>query len=47
MNNAVFEKNCGKCEKTEIKIKIVTTEKRKSYLVSDPNYENFYSQNIY
>ena len=47
MNNAVFEKNYGKCEKTEIKIKIVTTEKRKSYLVSDSNYENFYSQNIY
>ena len=47
MNNAVFGTNYGKCEKREIKIKIVTTEKRRSYLVSDPNYDNFYSQNIY
>ena len=41
MNNAVFGKNYGKCEKTRDimrDIKFVTTERKRSYLVSEPNY---------
>ena len=37
MNNAVFEKiveNVGKCRN----IKILKTERKKNYLVSEPNY---------
>ena len=36
MNNA-FWKNYGKCEKKNRSIKLVTKEKRKKYLVSEPN----------
>ena len=46
MNSAVFKKN-GKCEKKR-DIKLITTEKRRNYLVSKPNYHvtNFFSENI-
>ena len=36
MMNSVSWKNHGKCEKTNIKL--VTTERRRNYFVSEPNY---------
>ena len=36
MNNAVF----GKTMKNVKDIKLVTTEKRRNYLVLEPNYQN-------
>ena len=43
MNNSVF----GKCEKTR-DIKLVTTEKRRNYLLSKPNYhtKKFFTENL-
>ena len=38
MNNAVFEKTMNKLRKCG-DIKLVTTEKRINYLVSEPNYD--------
>ena len=37
MNNAVFAKTIKNVRK-HISIKLVTTEKRRNYLVSEPNY---------
>ena len=45
MNNVVFEKNYGKFEQT---CKLVTTERRRNYLVSEPNYHTtkFLTENL-
>ena len=44
MNNAVLKKNARKHRD----IKLVTTEKRRDYLVSEPNYHatKFFSENL-
>ena len=44
MNNAVLKKNARKHRD----IKLVTTEKRRDYLVSEPNYyaTKFFSENF-
>ena len=44
MNNAVLKKNARKHRD----IKLVTTEKRRDYLVSEPNYyaTKFFSENL-
>ena len=39
MNNAVFEKTMGNVRKHR-DIKLVTTDKRRSQLVSEPNYQH-------
>ena len=39
MNNAVFGKTIGKVRKDRV-IKLVTTERRRNYLVPEPNYPN-------
>ena len=39
MNNAVFGKTMGKVRKDRV-IKLVTTERRRNYLVPEPNYHN-------
>ena len=47
MNNAVFGKTIENMRKHR-NIKLVTTEKRKNYLVSEPNYHTTsFSQKIY
>ena len=43
MNNAVFRKTMENMRKH---IKLVTTERRKKYLVTEPNY-NIFSQKIH
>ena len=47
MSNAVFEKTMGNVRKHR-DIKLVTTEARRSYLVSEPNFQkiNFFSENL-
>ena len=47
MNNAVFEKTMENLRKHR-DIKLATTEKRRNYLVSDPNYHTtkFFTENI-
>ena len=46
-SNAVFEKTAENVIKHR-DIKLVTTEKRKNYLVSEPNYHTakFYAENL-
>ena len=46
-SNAVFEKTAENVIKHR-DIKLVTTEKRKNYLVSEPNYNTakFYTENL-
>ena len=50
MNNAIFGKTMEnvKRKKKKVDIKIVTTEKRKNYLVSEPNYHTakFFIKNL-
>ena len=47
MNNVVFEKAMENLRKYR-DIKLVTTERRRNYLVSEPNYDaTSFSQNIY
>ena len=49
MNNTVFKKTMiKKCEKTYRDIKLVTTKKRRNYLVSGPNCNatKFFSENL-
>ena len=50
MNNAIFSKTMEnvKRKKKKVDIKIVTTEKRKNYLVSEPNYHTakFFIKNL-
>ena len=48
MNIAVFEKTMENVRKHR-DVKLVTTEKRRNYLVSEPNYhtKNFFFLNIY
>ena len=48
MNNAVFGKTIEnvKTMRKSRGIKLVTTEKRRNYLVSEPNYYTIFSQNI-
>ena len=47
MNNAVFRKTMGNVRKHR-DIKLVTTERRKNYLVSEPNYHatKFFTENL-
>ena len=47
MNNAVFLKKYGKCEKGIEILKLVTTERR-NYSVSEPNYHTtkFFTENL-
>ena len=47
MNNAVFGKSYGNCDKHR-NIKLVTTERRRNYLVSEPNYHatKFFTENV-
>ena len=47
MNNAVFEKTMENVRKHK-DIKLVTTEKRRNYLVTEPNYRTaeFFSENV-
>ena len=46
MNNTVFEKTMENVRKRR-DIKIVTTDKRRNYLVSEPNYHTtkFFTEN--
>ena len=45
MNNAVFGKSYGDVRKYRV-IKLATTERRRNYLVSEPNYDTtkFFSE---
>ena len=47
MNNAVFEKTMENVRKHR-NIKFVTTERRRNYLVSEPNYHTtkFFKENL-
>ena len=47
MNNAVFAKTMGNMRKHR-NIKLVTTERRRNYLVSEPDYHktNFFTKNL-
>ena len=47
MNNAVFGKTLGNVRKHR-DIQLVTTERRRNYLVSEPNYHttNFFTENL-
>ena len=47
MNNAVFEKSMENVREHR-NIKLSTTEKRRNYLVSEPNYHttNFFAENL-
>ena len=47
MNNAVFGKTLGNVRKHR-DIQLVTTERRRNYLVSEPNYQttNFFTENL-
>ena len=47
MNNLIFEKNMEKLKKQK-DIKLVTTERRRIHLVSEPNYHTrkFFSENV-
>ena len=47
MNNAAFEKTMENVRKHR-NIKLVTTERRKNYLVSDPNYhtKKFFTKDL-
>ena len=47
MNNAVFGKAMENVRKNR-DIKLVMTEKRRNYLVSEPNYHitNFFTENV-
>ena len=47
MNNAVFAKAMGNV-RNHRDIKLVTTERRRNYLVSEPNYHTtkFFSENL-
>ena len=47
MNNVVFRKNLENMRRHR-DIKLVTTEKRRNYLVSEPNYHNtkFFTENL-
>ena len=47
MNNAVFEKTMENVRRHK-DIKLVTTEKRRNYLVTEPNYRTaeFFSENV-
>ena len=47
MNNAVFVKTMEKVRKHR-DIKLVTTERRRNYLVSEPNYHTtkFFTENL-
>ena len=48
MNNSVFGKTMENLKKRR-DIKLVTTEKRRNYLLSEPNYHtnNFFSGNLF
>ena len=47
MNNAVFEKTIENVRKHR-DVKLITTERRNNYLVSEPNYytTNFFKENL-
>ena len=47
MNNVVFSKKYGKCEKGKEILKIVATERR-NFSVSEPNYHTtkFFTENL-
>ena len=47
-NNAVLGKNHEKCEKKNRATKPATTEKRRNYLVSEPNYHTtkFFTEHL-
>ena len=47
MNNSVFEKTMKNVQK-HVDIKLVTTERRRNYLLSEPNYHStkFFSENL-
>ena len=47
MNNAVFEKTMKNVRKHR-DIKLFTTQRRRNYLVSEPNYHarNFFTENL-
>ena len=47
MNNAVFEKTMENVRKHR-DIKLVTTERRRNYLLSEPNYHTtkFFAENV-
>ena len=47
MNNAVFEKTIGNVGKNR-DVKLVKTERRRNYLVSEPNYHTtkFFTENV-
>ena len=47
MNNAIFRKTMANVRKYR-NMKLVTTERRRHYLVSEPNYHttNFFTENL-
>ena len=48
MNNSIYGKRHGKCEKKKKKIKLVTTEEKRNYSVSKPTIIlQSFSQKIY